>query len=109
MSMITELVNRLREAAMVMGGDSNTSKLFREAADTIETLSEKVRTANMDRSTAYYREEVEAYQKAFKDIKAEIRQKAGIEIVNGCVMVREYEVEAIIDKHNPDKVGKERE
>ena len=43
MSMITEQINRLREAAMVMNGDNNIAKLFREAADTIEQLAAKVR------------------------------------------------------------------
>lgn len=42
MSMITEQINRLREAAMVMNGDNNIAKLFREAADTIEKLSSRV-------------------------------------------------------------------
>ena len=74
MSMITELTKRLRkEADGYKGYRSKRSvrvkHLLREAADTIEALSEKVRTANMEGSTAYYRlflKEVNAYKKAFE-------------------------------------------
>lgn len=56
MSMITEQVKSLRRAADFRHtiGDYMTAGLHREAADTIEALSEKVRAANMERSTAYY-------------------------------------------------------
>ncbi|MEE1352072.1 MAG: hypothetical protein UHM23_08510 [Clostridia bacterium] len=56
MSMITEQVKRLREAADFRHtiGDYMTAGLHREAADTIETLSAKIQAANMERSSAYY-------------------------------------------------------
>lgn len=56
MSLITEQIKRLREAADFRHiiGDYMTAGLHREAATTIEALSEKVRAANMERSTAYY-------------------------------------------------------
>jgi hypothetical protein len=59
MSLITELIERLRkEADGYMGYRSKRAirvkHLLREAADTIETLSAKVHAANMERSTAYY-------------------------------------------------------
>ena len=56
MSMITEQINRLRKAADFRHtiGDYMTAGLHIEAAETIEALSERVRAANMERSTAYY-------------------------------------------------------
>ena len=55
MSMITKQINSLREAAMVMNGDNNIAKLFREAADTIEQLAAKARpkTGRWIRMKAY--------------------------------------------------------
>jgi len=97
MSMITELVERLRKAADFRHtiGDYMTAGLHREAANTIE-----------------------AYQKAFEDIRAELyKERINISfnnlseekarwtnsgIYDGLVWAEE-----IIDKHNPDKVGKE--
>lgn len=57
MSMISELVNELRKYAKYW--EYNVPKkpihqIFNEAADTIETLSEKLQAANIERSTAYY-------------------------------------------------------
>lgn len=59
MSMITELIDRLRESAdnpeldiecsLVCDGECNN--LLREAADTIEELSAKLQAANMERSS----------------------------------------------------------
>jgi len=58
MSMITEQVQRLRTLADIAkdiaDNSTDTVKTLREAADTIEALSAKVRAANMERSTAYY-------------------------------------------------------
>lgn len=59
MSLITELIERLRkEADGYMGYRSKRAvrvkHLLRESADTIETLSAKVQASNMERSTAYY-------------------------------------------------------
>lgn len=59
MSLITELIERLRkEADGYIGKRTKRSvrvkHILREAADTIETLSAKVQAANMERSTAYY-------------------------------------------------------
>ena len=55
MSLITEQIKRLKdEADLVECTHDYTAKLLKEAAETIETLSEKVRAANMERSTAYY-------------------------------------------------------
>ena len=62
MSMITEQIERMRRLADEMEKSTFVHeathfiaiKVLREAAETIETLSEKVRAANMERSTAYY-------------------------------------------------------
>ena len=91
MSMITEQVSRLRDRAegCFAIGDFVTAEIFRNAADTIEQLSAKVREDN-------------AYQKAFEDIRAELRQKQwhiGVDSAN--------QVIEIIDKHDPSKAGKE--
>lgn len=52
MSLITKQIKRLREYADNRKGE--IADICKEAADTIETLSEKVRVANMERSSAYY-------------------------------------------------------
>jgi hypothetical protein len=63
--MITEQVKELDECAkkcqqypfinVCMNNEGHDFRfIFRNAADTIKTLSEKVRAANMERSTAYY-------------------------------------------------------
>lgn len=62
MSMITELVERLRESAddteldmeCSRACDGECNKLLREAADVIEELSTKLQAANMERSSQYY-------------------------------------------------------
>lgn len=58
MSMISEQVADLREKAQIFEDSGCATngivKTFREAADTIEELSAKLATANMERSTAYY-------------------------------------------------------
>lgn len=61
MSMITELVERLRESAddteldmeCSRACDGECNKLLREAADVIEELSTKLQVANMERSSQY--------------------------------------------------------
>lgn len=52
MSMISEQVKKLKNSAYVYksGGFPEASKLFLEAADTIEALSTKLAAANMERS-----------------------------------------------------------
>ena len=58
MSMISEQVADLREKAQIFEDSGCATngivKTFRKAADTIEELSAKLATANMERSTAYY-------------------------------------------------------
>lgn len=58
MSMISEQVADLREKAQIFENSGCATngivKAFREAADTIEELSAKLATANIERSTAYY-------------------------------------------------------
>lgn len=62
MSMITELIERLRESAddteldmeCSRACDGECNKLLREAADVIEELSTKLQAANMERSSQYY-------------------------------------------------------
>ncbi|RKJ46553.1 hypothetical protein D7X98_04140 [bacterium 1XD8-76] len=56
MSMISEQVNELRKAAKWFEGACfpEAVKLLDEAADTIESLSAKLATANMECSSAYY-------------------------------------------------------
>lgn len=59
MSMIGELVRRLRKCAeRTQSGNGNPAagmdKLLREAADTIEELSAKLSAANMERSCQHY-------------------------------------------------------
>ena len=53
MSMITELVQELREKAFFRTAD-NVYNLLDKAADTIEELSAKLQSANMERSSQYY-------------------------------------------------------
>ena len=116
MSMITKLVERLREAANIWC-EFNVSDLLNEAADTIEQLAAKVREDN-------------AYQKAFEYIKAEITEEKECAYAD----FERYKVEylgqdwedaldslphddfrygmerclEIISKHNPYTVGRER-
>lgn len=52
MSIITEQIKRLRKYAGSRKGE--IADICKDAAETIETLSEKVRTANMERLMAYY-------------------------------------------------------
>lgn len=59
MSMLSEQVKELRTISSNLSIGHNMSislaiEYFREAADTIETLSAKLSAANMERSTAYY-------------------------------------------------------
>ena len=58
MSVISEQVKELREKAQVFEDSGCATngivKTFRKAADTIEELSAKLATANIERSTAYY-------------------------------------------------------
>lgn len=59
MSMISEQVKKLRTIAnhLAIGHGMSISmaiELFKEAADTIEKLSTKLQSANMERSAAYY-------------------------------------------------------
>ena len=58
MSMISEQVADLREKAQIFEvsgcATDGIVKTFRDAADTIEELSAKLATTNMERSTAYY-------------------------------------------------------
>ena len=136
MSMITEQVRELKEYADNRKGE--IARICREAADTIETLSAKNHAYAMERSTAYYivnsadfpedkihqldlvlkgeipkEYDILAYKKAFEDIRAEI---ASQEINKDKRFIEEIwwnsalqKCLEIIDKHNPDKAGKERE
>lgn len=54
MSMITELVERLRKNSASLEITFSTAKNLREAADVIEELSAKLQAANMERSSQYY-------------------------------------------------------
>lgn len=60
MSMVSELVKKLRKYANAYGGYfrireiDGTDELLRQAADTIEALSAKLAAANMNRSERYY-------------------------------------------------------
>lgn len=54
MSMITELVERLRKNSASLEITFSTAENLREAADTIEELSAKLQAANMERSSQYY-------------------------------------------------------
>lgn len=56
MSEISELVKELRDRANISEEIAfpKLSRLFKDAADTIETLSAKPQEVNMERSTAYY-------------------------------------------------------
>lgn len=54
MSMITELVERLRKNSALLEITFSTAENLREAADVIEELSTKLQAANMERSSQYY-------------------------------------------------------
>lgn len=54
MSMITELVERLRKNSALLEITFSTAENLREAADVIEELSAKLQVANMERSSQYY-------------------------------------------------------
>lgn len=56
MGMISELLKKLKDSSYVykVGGYPEASKLFLEAADTIEALSAKLQAANTERSDRYY-------------------------------------------------------
>lgn len=101
MSMITEQVKKLRELSkqdkLGLIPWNGYSEILNQAADTIE-----------------------AYQKAFEDIRADLERIAVSEFIkdeNGDVHGIQYkawaavkdDVLSLIDKHNPDKAGKERE
>lgn len=53
MSMISEQIDELRAVAEGFG-HSGIQRMAKQAADTIEELSAKLASANMERSTAYY-------------------------------------------------------
>lgn len=53
MSMISEQIQALRDLSVVYS-TNGLAKVFTNAADTIEELSAKLATANMERSTDYY-------------------------------------------------------
>lgn len=63
MSMISEQVKELREVATEYDLDDKVeiSDLFNQAADTIESLSEKLQAANMERTKKYYNGEKSEY------------------------------------------------
>ncbi len=103
MSMITEQVKAIEEHADYMQkiGHLFTASILKRAADTIEQLSAKVREDN-------------AYQKAFEDIRADIERyeadcilAADSKECKECDKIVFGSIYHIIDKHNPDKVGKE--
>lgn len=54
MSMITELVERLRKNSALLEITFSTAENLREAADVIDELSAKLQVANMERSSQYY-------------------------------------------------------
>lgn len=54
MSMITEQIKNLRKVAEYPAADGSIKWILRGAADTIEELSSKLHTANMERSSQYY-------------------------------------------------------
>ncbi len=58
MSLISEQIQKLRDLAddpeIDMYGIKELNDAFKEAADTIEALSAKLASANMERSSAYY-------------------------------------------------------
>lgn len=54
MSLISEQVKKLRFLSMEFNGFSNDYKLLTDAADTIEELSAKLASANMERSEQHY-------------------------------------------------------
>lgn len=60
MSMITELVKKLRNLAEEYSiADTDTMEILNNAAYVIEELSAKLQAANMERSNQYYNEESE--------------------------------------------------
>lgn len=114
------------------------AKIMKRAADTIEQLAAKVRTENYEpkldewctdckeydtekhccprfnrviRNTL--KDSVEAYKKAFEDIKTELeKQYKWLMQTKHTLHDIDIAFDAIkstVDKHNPDKVGKERE
>ena len=133
MSMITDLIERLRtEADGYKGYRSKRAvrvkHLLQEAADTIKVQSAKIHAYAMERSTAYYivnsayfpedkihqldlvlkgeipkEYDILAYKKAFEDIRAEIRSNAFYENPRIQRVIRESDVLKIIDKHDPSK------
>lgn len=54
MSMITELVKKLRESAEFVMLPDYVCRILSQAADTIEELSAKVAQQNMEKSSQYY-------------------------------------------------------
>ncbi len=85
MSMLSEQVKELREMSIRQRNNAKVSgKVFfeienalSEAADTIEALSAKLQAANMDRSSAYYGEEL-------KEAKETIRKLLCSEYGSSC-------------------------
>lgn len=126
MSMITEQNKRLRDLADVLelsdNGYETLIKELRQAADTIEQLAAKLQVVNKTSMFSYFdgiadsmkedAKELEAYQKAFEDIKAEIeKQYKWLMQTKHTLHDIDIAFDAIksnVDKHNPDK-GKERE
>ena len=143
MSMISEQVNELREEADFILENSDKefpatigqAKIMKRAADTIEQLAAKLQALNKKSMFAYLdgvadsmkedEKELEAYQKAFEDIRAEIEDglNACIDIIDntkkgvypqiysddqmeGRKITYEHCIQ-IISKHDPSKAGKE--
>lgn len=115
MSMITEQNKRLRDLADVLelsdNGYETLIKELRQAADTIEMLAAKLQAVNKKTMFSYFdgiadsmkeeEKELEAYRQAFEDIRAELDGYDDTDLIK-VKYVRQF-----IDKHNPDKVGKE--
>ena len=111
MSMITEQVKRLREQAELIRGKHYMTTYLDEAADTIEMLAAKLQAVNKKTMFSYFdgiadsmkeeEKELEAYRQAFEDIRAELDGYDDTDLIK-VKYVRQF-----IDKHNPDKVGKE--
>lgn len=111
MSMITEQVERLREQAELIRGKHYMTTYLDEAADTIEMLAAKLQAVNKKTMFSYFdgiadsmkeeEKELEAYRQAFEDIRAELDGYDDTDLIK-VKYVRQF-----IDKHNPDKVGKE--
>jgi len=97
MSMTTELIDRLRQHADTFAKSGfavdGLVKDYREAADTIQLLSEKLHTSQMERSSQYYNDGWIPVEERFPLLRGAYKISNDVIITNGFEIYMGYLVE----------------